>query len=130
MRVPVPADDRGLEALCNKIERERGFFCSSYKDTCLARRISVRMRTKGAAGFAEYENILDNDAEEYGRLIATLTVNVAKFFRNPEPFVRIAAKVIPALWIPAVHRAVSGALDAHRVKKPTRWPYSGISTQS
>ena len=101
MSVQLPADERGLDALCRKIERERGFFCSSYKDTCLHRRITVRMRIKGAASFAEYESILNNDAEEYDRLIATLTVNVSRFFRNPDTFARIATKVIPALWRPA-----------------------------
>src|SRR5258707_9481111 len=91
------ADDPQLVALCKKIERDRGFFCSSYKDTCLRRRISVRMRLKGAATFEEYGFLLDDDANEYDRLIATLTINVSKFFRNPETFASIAAKVIPDL---------------------------------
>lgn len=59
------------------------------------------MRVKGAASFGEYEKILDNDATEYDRLIATLTVNVSRFFRNPETFARIATKVIPQLWRPS-----------------------------
>jgi len=91
------ADDPQLVALCKKIERDRGFFCSSYKDTCLRRRISVRMRIKGAATFEEYGYVLDDDPLEYDRLIATLTINVSKFFRNPETFASIATKVIPEL---------------------------------
>ena len=91
------ADDPELVALCKKIEHDRGFFCSSYKDTCLRRRISVRMRIKGAATFEEYGFLLDDDALEYDRLIATLTINVSKFFRNPETFASIATKVIPEL---------------------------------
>jgi len=91
------ADDPQLVALCKKIERDRGFFCSSYKDTCLRRRISVRMRLKGAATFEEYGFLLDDDPNEYDRLIATLTINVSKFFRNPETFASIATKVIPDL---------------------------------
>src|SRR4029078_6964854 len=95
MQAEPLADDPQLAALCRKIERERGFFCSSYKDTCLRRRISVRMRIKGAATFEEYGFLLDDDALEYDRLIATLTINVSKFFRNPETFASIATKVIP-----------------------------------
>jgi chemotaxis protein methyltransferase CheR len=91
------ADDPQLAALCKKIERDRGFFCSSYKDTCLRRRISVRMRIKGAANFEEYGFLLDDDALEYDRLIAALTINVSKFFRNPETFASIETKVIPEL---------------------------------
>jgi len=97
MPAELLADDPQLAALCRKIERERGFFCSSYKDTCLRRRISVRMRIKGAATFEEYGFLLDDDALEYDRLIATLTINVSKFFRNPETFASIATKVIPEL---------------------------------
>jgi chemotaxis methyl-accepting protein methylase len=97
MQAEPRADDPQLAALCKKIERDRGFFCSSYKDTCLRRRISVRMRIKGAATFDEYGLILDDDPLEYDRLIATLTINVSKFFRNPEIFASIATKVIPEI---------------------------------
>ena len=55
------------------------------------------MRIKGAATFEEYGFVLDDDALEYDRLIATLTINVSKFFRNPETFASIATKVIPEL---------------------------------
>ena len=92
------ADEPGFLALCRKIERDRGFRCSSYKDTCLRRRISVRMRAKGAGSFADYAGLLDTDPIEYDRLVETLTINVSKFFRNPETFACIATKVLPELW--------------------------------
>src|SRR4026207_1772535 len=97
MQAEPSADDPQLAALCRKIDRDRGFFCSSYKDTCLRRRISVRMRIKGAATFDEYGLILDDDPLEYDRLIATLTINVSKFFRKPETFASNATKAIPDL---------------------------------
>jgi chemotaxis protein methyltransferase CheR len=56
------------------------------------------MRAKGAASFAAYAGILDTDAIEYDRLVETLTINVSKFFRNPETFAGIATRVIPELW--------------------------------
>ncbi len=98
MQTSPAANDPGFLALCRKIERERGFRCTSYKDTCLKRRISVRMRAKGASTHSEYAGILDTDPIEYDRLIETLTINVSKFFRNPETFACIATKVIPELW--------------------------------
>ena len=55
------------------------------------------MRIKGAATFEEYGFLLDDDPHEYDRLIATLTINVSKFFRNPETFASIATIVIPEL---------------------------------
>lgn len=92
------ADPPGFIALCKKIERDRGFRCTSYKDTCLRRRIAVRMRAKCARTFAEYAGVLDTDPVEYDRLVEALTINVSKFFRNPETFACIATKVIPELW--------------------------------
>ncbi|MEO8194159.1 MAG: protein-glutamate O-methyltransferase CheR [Gemmatimonadales bacterium] len=98
MRAAPLADEPGFIALCSKIERDRGFRCSSYKDTCLRRRISVRMRARGASTFADYAGILDADGAEYVRLVETLTINVSKFFRNPETFACIATRVLPELW--------------------------------
>ena len=98
MRAATPADEAGFLALCRKIERDRGFRCSSYKDTCLRRRISVRMRAKNARTFADYAGVLDTDPVEYDKLVDTLTINVSKFFRNPETFACVATKVLPELW--------------------------------
>lgn len=56
------------------------------------------MRAKGAASFAAYAGILDTDPAEYERLVETLTINVSKFFRNPETFAGIATLVLPELW--------------------------------
>jgi chemotaxis protein methyltransferase CheR len=81
----------------DKITRDSGFQCSSYKDKCLRRRIAVRIRARGASGCAEYSGMLDNDPREYERLMRSLTVNVTKFFRNWETYSAIDQKVIPAL---------------------------------
>jgi chemotaxis protein methyltransferase CheR len=55
---------------------------------------------KGASSFQEYGDILDADPLEYERLIAALTINVSKFFRNPETFASIAARVLPEICRP------------------------------
>ena len=81
----------------DKITRDSGFQCSSYKDKCLRRRIAVRIRARGASGCAEYSGMLDKDPREYERLMRSLTVNVTKFFRNWETYSAIEQKVVPAL---------------------------------
>ena len=80
-----------------KITRDRGFRCASYKDRCLRRRIAVRMRAKGAVTPGEYSGVLDRDPREYERLLRSLTVNVTKFFRNWDTYAAIENKVVPAL---------------------------------
>ena len=94
----IQGDDAGFRALMDKITRDRGFQCTSYKDKCLRRRFAVRMRAKGTSSHAEYAGILDADPREYERLMRSLTINVTKFFRNWDTFSAIEQKVIPALW--------------------------------
>jgi chemotaxis protein methyltransferase CheR len=78
------ADERGFEALTRKISKARGLSCEAYKDKCLKRRIAVRMRARGVHTYDDYSKLLDSDAREYQELLDALTINVTKFFRNPE----------------------------------------------
>jgi chemotaxis methyl-accepting protein methylase len=85
-----------FDALTAKITRERGFGCASYKDKCLKRRIAVRMRARGVHTYRDYARVLDADAHEYDRLLDALTINVTRFFRNPEAWDAVDA-MVPAL---------------------------------
>ena len=92
-----PADD-GFRDLAEKITRESEFRCTNYKDGCVRRRIAVRMRARGAATYAQYGDLLDRDSSEYEHLMDALTVNVTRFFRNPNTFAVAAQRVVPELW--------------------------------
>ena len=95
----IPAtDDADFRALTEKITRDRGFGCGSYKEKCLRRRIAVRMRARGVHRYSDYARVLDADADEYDRLLDALTINVTKLFRNIETYRAIAEQVVPALW--------------------------------
>ncbi|HEV7590255.1 MAG TPA: protein-glutamate O-methyltransferase CheR [Longimicrobium sp.] len=96
--LPLEGDDEELEKLKRKIERDRGFNCSFYKDKCLRRRIAVRMRARGRRSFAEYHALLEQEPGEYEQLLDTLTINVTKFFRNPETWEAVEAQVVPHLF--------------------------------
>ncbi|HEU4558377.1 MAG TPA: protein-glutamate O-methyltransferase CheR [Longimicrobium sp.] len=96
--LPLEGDEEELEKLKRKIERDRGFNCSFYKDKCLRRRIAVRMRARGQRTFAEYSALLDREPAEYEQLLDTLTINVTKFFRNLETWGAVEAQVLPALF--------------------------------
>lgn len=95
--LPLEGDEEELERLKRKIEHDRGFNCSFYKDKCLRRRIAVRMRARGQRTFAEYSALLDREPAEYDHLLDTLTINVTKFFRNPETWKAVEEQVIPAV---------------------------------
>jgi chemotaxis protein methyltransferase CheR len=90
--------DAEFAELTEKISRERGFGCASYKEKCLRRRIAVRMRARGVHTYRDYAAVLDREAGEYELLLDALTINVTKLFRNWETFSAIAENVVPALW--------------------------------
>jgi chemotaxis protein methyltransferase CheR len=90
--------DAAFAELTTKIAKERGFGCASYKDKCLRRRIAVRMRARGVHTYGDYARVLDSDRDEYDKLLAALTINVTKLFRNWETYNVIAETVVPALW--------------------------------
>ena len=96
--LPLEGDEEELEKLKRKIERDRGFNCSFYKDKCLRRRIAVRMRARGRKSFSEYAALLEQEPGEYEPLLDTLTINVTKFFRNPETWEAVEAQVVPHLF--------------------------------
>jgi chemotaxis methyl-accepting protein methylase len=92
------SDDGAFRMLTEKVFRERGFGCASYKERCLRRRIAVRMRAKGVHTYEDYARVLDRDELEYARLLDALTINVTRLFRNREVFDVLAAEVVPVLW--------------------------------
>jgi chemotaxis protein methyltransferase CheR len=79
-----PVDDPALDALTRKISLARGISCEGYKDKCFRRRLAVRMRARGVQTYEAYSRLLDEDAAEYDRLLDALTINVTRFWRNPE----------------------------------------------
>ena len=102
MTVAVAADT-GFAALLAKVERERGLACSSYKHSCLRRRIRTRMRVRGTQTYDEYCALLDRDPRELDNLLAALTINVTRFFRNKPVWEALATQVIPAVWASENH---------------------------
>ena len=86
-----------LEALKEQIQRRSGLFCGGYKENCFRRRLAVRMRARGVHAYTEYARLLDTDPEEYARLLRAITINVSRFFRNPEVWAAVRDRVLPAL---------------------------------
>ena len=101
--IAQPNADAEFVALTDKISRERGFGCASYKEKCLRRRIAVRMRATGVHTYGAYASVLDQDVREYDRLLDALTINVTKLFRNWETYEAIGRSLIPALWARPEH---------------------------
>ncbi|MBA3344209.1 MAG: protein-glutamate O-methyltransferase CheR [Gemmatimonadales bacterium] len=92
-----PADDVAFTALARKICSGAGFTLGAYKDKCIRRRIAVRMRACGVHTYADYHALLDRTPLEYDRLRDALTINVTRFYRNPETWDLLRRELLPQL---------------------------------
>jgi chemotaxis methyl-accepting protein methylase len=82
--------DFGLGEVIRRLtERGAGGF-EWYKESCLLRRIEVRMRARGIGTLSGYAGVLANDPEEMDRLLRSLSIRVTGFFRNPDTWLRLA----------------------------------------
>lgn len=90
--------DPALAALMEQISQARGLCCSAYKVGCFKRRLTVRMRARGAATYQDYAYLLAAGPAEYDRLLDALTINVTRFYRNPETWEVLASRMLPRLW--------------------------------
>jgi chemotaxis protein methyltransferase CheR len=93
----ISPDEPEFLDLTRKISREAGLSLDAYKDKCLRRRIAVRMRASGVHSFLEYQALLDRDPGEYERLKDAITINVTRFYRNPETWDLVRATLVPEI---------------------------------
>ena len=92
-------DDASFQALTQRISHVEGLALHAYKQKCLRRRIAVRMRACGVHTYGDYQDILDQQPEEYHALKDSLTINVTKFYRNASTWESIADSVLPDLFL-------------------------------
>ena len=91
------SEDQAFGLLKRRIFLDRGLDCEQYKESCLKRRIAVRLRATGAENYLGYLRVLRLDPEEYARLMNELTINVTQFFRDPDVYKKLWRNVIPDL---------------------------------
>ncbi len=82
------------ELLCDR----RQFDLSQYKDRCIRRRIAKRLRVCKVEDFASYLRRLEVDRDEMDTLLATISIHVSHFFRNPDTFRILEQKILPDLY--------------------------------
>jgi chemotaxis methyl-accepting protein methylase len=90
-------EDPAFDALAKDLTMRTGVSLAAYKPKCLRRRIAVRMRACGVHTYDEYRGVLASTPEEVERLHDALTINVTRFFRNPETWEAVKAIVLPGL---------------------------------
>ncbi|MGH7470378.1 MAG: CheR family methyltransferase [Longimicrobiales bacterium] len=91
-------DAAELHTLKQAIFDRFGLDCKAYKEPCLRRRLAVRMRARGLHSYADYRALIEQDATEGDRLLDAITINVSKFYRNPEIWQALRTRVLPRLF--------------------------------
>lgn len=83
--------------LLGYIERSLDVRCSQYKEDYIRRRLMSRMNVTKMPTYKEYHAFLRVHPEEKTALRNALTINVTKFFRDPEVFSLLRREIIPSL---------------------------------
>ncbi len=93
----TPRDVPDLSKILDILSSVKGVDFSLYKVNTLYRRITRRMVLHKMQGLPAYARFLRNHPEEVEALYQDALINVTRFFRNPETFEVLAAKVLPKL---------------------------------
>jgi chemotaxis methyl-accepting protein methylase len=94
----MTVDDAAFARLIGSVSGAVGMTLAAYKDKCIRRRVAVRMRACGARSYDEYRDMVERTPGELERLRDALTINVTRFYRNPETWNALAARFLPGLW--------------------------------
>jgi chemotaxis protein methyltransferase CheR len=95
--IPEISDD-ALAEINRILEMRHNFSISNYKDTCMKRRIAIRVRSCRCQDAAAYCEILRHNDSEVDLLKKTLTIHVSQFFRNPSLFDKLQREIFPSLF--------------------------------
>lgn len=99
--LPLTGDDlpdAAFEVIIEQLRLRRQFDLGAYKDRCIRRRIAKRLRNSGAPDVAGYLALLANGDSELDALLATLSIHVSHFFRDPETFAVLERQILPDLF--------------------------------
>ncbi|MCB5945298.1 protein-glutamate O-methyltransferase CheR [Acidocella sp. KAb 2-4] len=90
---------RDLGVIARIMQEEAGISLSTAKANLIYSRLAKRVRKLGLPGFAEYCALVGSSegAAERGEMIAALTTNVTRFFRELHHFDHLREHVLPPL---------------------------------
>lgn len=87
-----------LEQIYLVLREQVGHDFSHYKQNTIRRRIERRMAVHRIKRLDDYLRLLQRSAGEVDALFKDLLIGVTNFFRDPEAFTALAARVIPRLF--------------------------------
>jgi len=112
----IDAPPAGIGLVLEVLHDRMGVDFTNYKPTTLYRRITRRMLLRRIEGVHDYARALRQDPGEIDALYQDALINVTSFFRDPDGFEALKAKVLPPL------------LEARSAQDPVRIWVLGCST--
>src|SRR5688572_12959156 len=94
---PKGREGRDFTTVLDRIRERSGIDFSTYKTATIIRRLRGRMVATKQASLSDYAGLLDNDPDEYARLVSSLLIKVTEFFRDPKVFAYLRDETLPAL---------------------------------
>ena len=90
---------RDFTTIAGTLMAEAGISLSGNKANLVYSRLAKRLRLLGLRNFAEYCSLVESPsgAAERQNMIAALTTNVTRFYREPHHFEHLKAKILPEL---------------------------------
>jgi two-component system CheB/CheR fusion protein len=86
-----------IHDLLGSLREKFGRDLSSYRLSCLQRRLSLRMSTLGIKDIDAYLGYLNENPDEIERLLDTVTIHVTGFFRDQEVYAVLSKELIPEI---------------------------------
>jgi two-component system CheB/CheR fusion protein len=90
-------DDESYRRILSAVRKATRVDFSEYRDTTIRRRILRRLALHGKDSLGDYARRLPTDPAEARALYHDLLVNVTSFFRDPEMFDVLKARVFPTI---------------------------------
>jgi chemotaxis protein methyltransferase CheR len=97
MKPPGSVEAEAFAGLRDLVLEAGGIDLDLYKDSCVLRRITLRVHSCGVPDLRAYLRLVSKDPVERGRLVKALTIQVSQFFRNPNTFRAIQDEVLPVI---------------------------------
>ncbi|HWE61870.1 MAG TPA: CheR family methyltransferase, partial [Chloroflexota bacterium] len=95
--VTGPRDNQQLRAFLADLRERSGIDFGQYKTATIQRRLQRRMIATGRHSLADYRAYLEQNPEEYDRLVNAFLIKVTEFFRDADLFTTLREEVLPEL---------------------------------
>jgi two-component system, chemotaxis family, CheB/CheR fusion protein len=91
-------DESIVSEILNLVRGSTSHDFSNYKKPTITRRLAKNMAERGFSSIKDYHAYLHDNPVEAANLGKEFLINVTKFFRDPEAFDELKAKVIPSIF--------------------------------